>query len=97
MINIYDDLKYSSEKEIEKSLFKDDKLEIKRIASKGQITPFLENSDCEIAILLEGEALIKFESDMKRIKKGDLIFIKPHLKHQVYNISDISIWLAIHY
>ena len=94
--NIYENLKYSKDAEIIDLIDKAKNIEISRITSSGQTTDWLEDSRYEIAILLEGEAVIEFSDHKVKLKKGEVIKITPHTKHRVYNLSPTGLWLAIY-
>jgi len=41
----------------------------------------------EFMSVIEGEGLIILDEKKHEVKKGDLIFIKSHQKHQIINVS----------
>ncbi len=94
--NIYENLKYSKDTEIIDLIDKAKNFEISRITSSGQTTDWLEDSRYEIAILLEGEAVIEFSDHKVKLKKGEVIKIIPHTKHRVHNLSPTGLWLTIY-
>lgn len=95
--NIYENLVYDKKNEIVNEIFNDENITISRIASFNQTTDWMEDERREIAILLEGEAEIQFVDHKKILKKGDMIYINPLLKHRVINISPNGLWLCIYF
>lgn len=95
--NIYDNIKNLIQAEIVDDIFKSEDIEIKRISSTNQTTKWFDDYRHEVAILLEGEAIIEFIDYKKIMKKGDVIIINPHQKHRVINTSPKGLWLAIYF
>ncbi|HSV87952.1 MAG TPA: cupin domain-containing protein [Bacteroidales bacterium] len=92
-----------SDLEIVDTLCNYNKLQIKRIVSKGQVTPpgvWLSQRENEWVILLRGKASLEFEfGERLLMKSGDYYFIPAGLKHRVTYTSKrpICVWLAVHF
>lgn len=96
MNNLYENIKYSLDEELIDLIYKSKIVEITRIASSNQTTDWMSDDRLEIAILLEGEAIIEFIDTKKTMKKGDMIKINPLTSHRVINTSPTGLWLAIY-
>ena len=90
------------EEEIYEQLIPDKGVLIERIISAGQASPdgfwYIQNRD-EIAIVLQGEAIIGWEDGYSRLMRaGDWILIEAGEKHRVEYTSQEPpcIWLTIH-
>jgi len=79
------------------TLLKHKNIEIKRIVSNTLQTPqtFQQNED-EWVILLKGCAKIEINSEIKKLKAGDFLFIPANTKHTLLKTKKTAIWLAIH-
>jgi cupin 2 domain-containing protein len=102
-MNIFEQIPKDLKEEVFQTILSSDKLSIERIISYGQSSPlsgWYEQEKNEWVMLLQGEALISFESkeDVKLIA-GDYLHIPALLKHRVTwtQPNVVSIWLAIHY
>ena len=77
-------------------------LRIERIVSTGQHSPdnfWYDQHEGEWVMLLQGEAKLRFEDRVVRLKAGDYVDIPPHCRHRVdWTASDqITVWLAVFY
>ncbi len=78
-------------------------VKIERIISDGHVTPdgkWYEQKDSEWVMLLQGEAILEFESSKEvKLFAGDYINIPALKKHRVsWTKPDFkTIWLAVHY
>jgi len=79
-------------------------IRIERIVSTGQTSPpdfWYEQADAEWVLVLQGEALLRFEDEAqaRRLKPGDFLDIAPNRRHRVdwTDPSQPTIWLAVHY
>jgi cupin 2 domain-containing protein len=79
-------------------------LRIERIVSTGQASPpgfWYEQALGEWILLLEGEALLRFEDQLQplHLKAGDYLDITPRRRHRVEwtKPGQATIWLAVHY
>ncbi len=78
-------------------------VKIERIVSEGQASPenfWYDQENDEFVILLEGEAVLKFENgETAELKEGDYIIIPAHVKHRVEKTSTQgkTFWLAVHF
>jgi len=101
--NIFDlvDLRNIKSENFE-DIIRNNNLVLERIISCGQKTPgnkWLEESNDEWVILLQGKAELLYESGEKIVmKKGDYIFLPSKTKHKVTYTSKrpYCIWLAVH-
>lgn len=100
MGNIFD-LVPSEKKEVFEEVFSSEGIRFERIISSGQTSPeegWYDQPENEWVILLQGTAKIKFDNnEIKKLKKGDYLFIAKHCKHKVVYTSAMPkcIWLAV--
>ena len=102
-MNIFELIPKDLKEEVFETILLSEKLSIERIISHGQSSPlsgWYEQEKNEWVILLQGEALISFESkeDVKLLA-GDYLHITTLEKHRVAwtKPNVVTIWLAIHY
>lgn len=103
--NLYSDLPASPRQdELFQELLKRPGLRIERIVSTGQASPsgfWYDQPEGEWVLLLQGEAVIRFEDTAKpqALVPGDFLEIAPHRRHRVeWTHPDLTtVWLAIHY
>ncbi len=102
--NIFEDIPSEIPKEFIENLLVQKNIRIERIISKGQYSApgfWYDQDKNEWVILLEGEAVLLFENESKKInlRSGDFINIPAHVKHRVEWTSPgkKTIWLAIFY
>ena len=75
-------------------------IRIERIISTGQVSGWYDQAETEFVVLLEGNAIIEFESGITvDMSKGDTVLIKPHERHRViYTSSEPPcVWLCVFY
>lgn len=75
-----------------------DGLRVERIVSNSAESEkgFWYNQDEDEKVwVLQGEAQIEFENEVKTLMRGDGVFIKKHTRHRVKSTSENCIWLAI--
>lgn len=74
-------------------------IKIERIVSTGQVTDWMVQDREEYVILVQGNAIIEFESRKLHLKEGDTIIIRKGEKHRVSYTSEIPccIWICIFY
>lgn len=101
--NIFKNIPKQLKEELFEELLCRDGLKIERIVSNGHISPeneWYDQDNNEWVILLQGEAILSFESgeDVK-LESGDYINIPAHTRHKVSWTTPQSktIWLALHY
>ena len=73
---------------------------IERILSTGQVSDWYDQAETEFVILLDGNAVVEFESGRSvAMSKGDTLFIKPHERHRVSFTSNEPpcVWLCVFY
>ena len=99
-MNIYDlpDLPLSGE--LTTVLAKSGRVRVERIVSTGQTSDWYDQSETELVVLLEGDAVIEYENGKCiTLSKGDTLSIEPHERHKVSytSIEPPCIWLCIFY
>lgn len=100
--NLFQQIPENLDQEIFETLV-DKPVKIERIISKGHSSPetgWYDQESNEWVCLLQGEAIVLFESGEKLLlKPGDSITILKHVRHKVdWTHPDIeSIWIAVHY
>ena len=73
---------------------------IERIISTGQSSDWYDQAETEFVVLLEGKAVIEYETGKSVIMlKGDTLLIKPHERHRVSFTSTEPpcVWLCVFY
>lgn len=78
-------------------LFENDKLTISRIVSSDRLEPkqYCQEVD-EWVILLEGEATLKIDTEIKILHKGESLYIPAHTPHEVLTTQKGTLWLALY-
>lgn len=92
--NIFDDLAFSEEREIEETIFENDQVKIIRICSLNQATDFYNQDQLEIVKIVRGRARLEIEGEVLDLKEGDILPIHPHQIHRVLS-QDHAVWLCI--
>ena len=92
--NIFEDLEFSPDREIEEIIFENEKIRILRTASLGQATDFYNQEELEIVKIEKGRATLEIEGEILELKEGDILPIPPHHVHRVVS-QDKTIWLCI--
>lgn len=95
-MNLYDyDIPH--EGETFTTLFENDKLTISRIVSSDKLEPkqYCQEVD-EWVILLEGEATLKIDQELKILRKGDSLYIPANTPHEVVTTQKGTLWLAFY-
>jgi len=96
-MNLYDYDIPEEKHEILTELLSHKNVTINRIVSNSlENGEWYDQSDDEWLILLEGEAVIAFESSEKQLQEGDTLFIAAHQRHRVKNTSEKALWLTVH-
>jgi len=97
-MNIFDDVPpLEAGDELFEILLQNKQLKIERIVSKSVADgTWYDQGHDEWVMLLQGEAVLKFNNSVTKLKHGDYIHIPAHTKHQVYRTSEDALWLAIH-
>ena len=99
-MNIFDLPQLPLPEELTTVLSENENFRIERIISTGQTSGWYDQSETEFVTLLEGNAIVEFESDRNvTMKKGDTLLIKPHERHRVSFTSTEPpcVWLCIFY
>jgi len=104
--NIFESIPEQFNNEVTESLFKNEKINIERIVSKGHYSPengWYDQEFDEWVIVLKGAATLEFESLKTSARtisltSGDYIHIAAHTKHKVTwtepNLE--TVWLVVH-
>ena len=101
--NLFDATPETIDQEILTDLVQSKNVAIKRIVSKGQVSPesgWYEQDDNEWVVVLKGEAKVTFENgNVFHMRAGNYINIPAHAKHRVSWTSPDTetLWLAVHY
>lgn len=86
--------------EVFEILHQSNKVLIERIISNQASSPtgfWYDQQTDEWVVLLQGEAVLQFESgDTHVLKSGDHLFIPRHHKHRIESTSKDALWLAVH-
>ncbi len=95
LYNIFKNIKFSNDGEIEEKIYEDDSLKIIRTMSLNQVTGFYDQEELEIVFLLRGKAQIEYDNGrIISLEKGDTLEIRPHEIHRVRS-QDRAVWLCI--
>lgn len=95
LYNIFKNIKFSRDGEIEEKIYEDDGIKVIRTMSLDQVTGFYDQDELEIVFLLKGKAQIEYE-DGRRLDlgEGDSPVIRPHEIHRV-SWQEKAVWLCI--
>ena len=95
LYNIFKNIRFSSEDEIEEKIYEDDGIKVIRTMSLDQVTGFYDQDELEIVFLLRGKAQIEYEDGRKLdLREGDSLVIRPHEIHRV-SWQERAVWLCI--
>lgn len=95
LYNIFKNIKFSSEDEIEEKIYEDEGIKVIRTLSLDQVTGFYDQDELEIVFLLKGKAQIEYENGRRLdLREGDSLVIKPHEIHRV-SWQEKAVWLCI--
>lgn len=92
--NIFDNLVFSEDGEIEETFFENNQVKIIRICSLDQATDFYDQDQLEIVKIVRGRARLEIEGEVLDLKEGDILPIHPHQIHRVLS-QDHAVWLCI--
>lgn len=98
--NIFSSIPEKIEQEIHERFLASDSVTIEKIVSKGQESPWLDQSNNEWVMVIKGNATLVFaDQSAVQLTAGDFINIPAHTKHRVaWTDPDTeTIWLAVHY
>ncbi|MCK9372860.1 MAG: cupin domain-containing protein [Sulfuricurvum sp.] len=95
-MNIYDLAKPESDRETFVTFYQTGSLKIEGIRSH-LTRPGIEyfQQEDEWVILLEGAAQLEMDGELRRLQKGDFLFIPRHTPHRVLSTSNDALWIAI--
>lgn len=95
LYNVFKNIKFSEEREIEEKIYEDESLKIIRTMSLDQVTDFYDQDELEIVFLLRGKAQIEYEDGRRlNLEEGDSLVIRPHEIHRV-SLQEKAVWLCI--
>ena len=92
--NIYENINFDKDKEIEELIFENNQVKILRTTSLTQVTDYYDQEELEIVKIVEGFAILEIEGKEIKLKKGDILPISPHQVHRVI-YQDHVVWLCI--
>ncbi|WP_411355255.1 cupin domain-containing protein [Peptoniphilus harei] len=93
--NIFKNIKFSRDGEIEEKIYEDDGIKVIRTMSLDQVTGFYDQDELEIVFLLKGKAQIEYEDGRRlNLREGDSLVIRPHEIHRVSWQEEV-VWLCI--
>ena len=92
--NIFENLEFSKEREIEDLIFENEKIRLVRTASLGQATDYYDQDQLELVKIEKGRASLEIEGDLVELREGDILPILTHQVHRVIS-QDKTIWLCI--
>ena|SRR3989344_51548 len=98
--NIFSDIPESLPKELIETILDSSNCKIERIVSKNHKTKagkWYNQDKNEFILILKGNAELRFENDLAKMKEGDYLIIPAHRRHRVEKTSKETIWLAIFY
>ena len=98
--NLYADLPTLLPEELIEKLVDSKDVRIERIVSTGHTSPpefWYDQGESEWIVVLQGEAILEFEDEKRRLVPGDYVLIPPHRKHRVTSTSfkEPTVWLAV--
>ncbi|MDY0195807.1 MAG: cupin domain-containing protein [Sulfurovaceae bacterium] len=72
-------------------------VKIVRIVSSDKLEPkvYIQDED-EWVVVLEGKATILINGEPKILNKGDTLFIPSRTPHEIIDIINGTLWLALH-
>jgi len=73
---------------------------IERIVSTGQASPenfWYDQPEHEWVVVLQGKAMLEFETQSQRLSPGDHVLIPAHQKHRINwtSTTELTVWLAV--
>ncbi|MDU1023301.1 MAG: cupin domain-containing protein [Peptoniphilus harei] len=95
LYNVFKNIKFSNDGEIEEKIYEDESLKIIRTMSLDQVTGFYDQEELEFVFLLRGKAQIEYDDGrIIKLEKGDTLEIRPHEIHRV-SWQEEAVWLCI--
>ena len=95
LYNIFKNIRFSSEEEIEEKIYEDEGIKVIRTMSLDQVTGFYDQEELEIVFLLKGKAQIEYEDGRRlNLGEGDSLVIRSHEIHKV-SWQEEAVWLCI--
>jgi cupin 2 domain-containing protein len=98
--NLFSELSSNLPEELIEKLVVSQDVRIERIVSTGHTSPpgfWYDQTESEWVVVLQGEAALAFEDEVRILKPGDYVLIPPHRKHRVNSTStqEPTVWLAV--
>lgn len=94
LYNIFENIKFTEEKEIEEIIFENKKIKITRILSLDQITEEMAENNLEIVLVASGSVEILINKKKIILKKGDVLPIPAKTPHKILK-QDHVIWYCV--
>jgi len=96
LMNIFD-YKIPAISEDFTSLLEYKNIKIIRIVSSDNIEPkiYIQDED-EWVVILEGKATMMIDSKIQALHRGDTLFIPSGTPHEIINVADGTVWIAVH-
>ena len=96
LMNIFD-YKVPKSGEEFTALLEHKNIKIVRIVSSDKLEPkaYIQEED-EWVVVLEGKTTILINNEPKVLNKGDMLFIPSKMPHEIIDVADGTLWLAIH-
>jgi cupin 2 domain-containing protein len=78
-------------------------IRLERIVSHGNVSPegfWYDQDDDEWVVVIAGEAELEIEGEraLRRLRRGDWLFLPAHCRHRVVGTAEDrpTVWLAVH-
>lgn len=99
VFNLYE-VTRNSRSEVIHPLFCGADFRLEHIVSFGEGSPpdfWYDQDTAEWVALIQGESVLQFEAGELKLRAGDALVIRAHLKHRVSETSNDAVWLSLHY
>lgn len=98
--NLFSNLPDSLPDELVETLASTDTVRIERIVSQGHTSPpdyWYDQNEDEWVLVVQGRAVLTFETHKIELAAGDHVFIPAHARHRVEwtTPDEPTIWLAV--
>lgn len=99
-MNLFEAFDKKPNEELVEIIARGKNVRIERIVSSGETSPegfWYDQNEDELVLLLQGTAIIAFETREITLKQGDWKIIPKHQKHRVAYTSKnpLTVWLCI--
>ena len=92
--NIFENVHFSEDKEIEEIIFENQNIKAIRIVSLNQKTDFMKEENLELVLVARGKAKLLINDEIINLKEGDFLEIPAHTSHKI-NEQENVIWYCI--